>query len=222
MFKRNKIYTVVAASALITFSAMSTAQETETSTATVTVANSFNLVEDAALSFGQLAVFQSLDVDGPGGNAAGVRAANQQPTYVVASSDPAGGDNAPTAAVDVANTVSRIVEITPGTPAAYSITAATQFTNLTVTPPNQATIADPTIDGALNSTFTVDITLADMTIVGGPNDGSSLGGGSAQPLRTDSNGAVGFRVGATLTPNETAAAILDGNYVGSFDITVSY
>lgn len=223
MFKRNKFYTVVAASALISISAMSTAQVTTPSTATVTVANAVALQEDVSLSFGQLAVFQSLDVSNDGSPINRV----DQPVYTV-SSNPLVASGVTAAASDATDTVSRIVEVSPGTPAEFSITNAARFTNLSVdlSGATSFSVADPLIDGNLNSTFTAAIAEANITIVGGPFDGQTLdddGSGSpTAPLRTDASGNVGMRVGATITPNVAAAAILEGNYVGSYTITVSY
>jgi hypothetical protein len=220
MFKRNKLYTVVAASALITVSAVSTAQVSETSTATVEVSNSFTFVQDTALSFGSLAIVQNRDLDGDGG--ADIL---NPPTYEV------GADFSTVVSEAGAYTgdeLSTIVEITPGTPASYSISNAARFTPISVTLAGDTGLvfdiapvvaANPADNVGLTGTLAYANTLV-------TNASANLNGAIPDPtgnvVDTDGTGTASFAVGATLSPNADSANFPDGDYTGTFTVTVAY
>jgi len=213
MFKRNKLLTVVASSALITCSAMSTAQETTTSTATVTVQNAFDLSEVSALTFGTIRATQNLDLTGSSPGTVTTPA-----IYNVKSN---GTANTIAAAVvsSATDVASAIGELTPGTPGEYLIANAAPFTNLTIQDPADITLVNPSSPAA--SLFNVLIDLADMTVKGGGNDGDAVNV-TGNNLLTDATGSVSVLVGGRLSINAAAAEMPDGDYTGAYTITVDY
>lgn len=215
MFKRNKLLTLVASSALITCSAMSTASESTTSTATVTVQNAFDLSEVAALSFGTIRATQNLDLTGssPG-------TVTTEAVYTVKSD---GTANSVTAAVvsstdDVASAISELVA---GTPGEYAIANAAPFTNLTINEPaavgSEIELTNPAAPS--DSKFTVTIEHEDMSVKGGGNDGDVVTGSN---LLTDATGSVGVLIGGRLEMNAAATEMPDGDYTGTYTVTVQY
>jgi hypothetical protein len=213
MFKRNKILTVVASSALITCSAVSTAQESVTSTATVTVQNAFDLTEVAPLTFGTLRASQNLQIDG----GSGAETVSTEATYVVKSDGTANITTASVLSGGGANATSALSELTAGTPGEYSIANAAPFTNLTVSDPADFTLTNPSAPAA--SFFNVQIALSDMTVSGGGNDGDTVTGSN---LLTDATGAVSLLVGGTIFIDDTATEVPDGAYTGTYVIQVDY
>lgn len=217
MFKRNKLLTLVASSALITCSAMSTAQETVTSTATVTVQNAFDLSEVAALSFGTLRATQDLDITGSSSGTVSTAA-----VYAVSSN---GTANVVTPAVvsSPADVASALSELVAGTPGEYAIANAAPFTNLTINEPAPAGAAveltNPSAPAA--SLFNVLIEYADMTVNGGGNDGDVVNA-TGNNLLTDASGSVGVLIGGRISINTTAAEMPDGDYTGIYTVTVEY
>ena len=219
MFKRNHV-SVTAAVALI-FTSSAVFAETTTSTATVTVQNAFSLAEVAPLNFGTLAISQTL------AQGAGAAALITLPVD--------GSAMVPTAGTN-ATTPSSIRAITPGTLAEYAITGAAQFTNLTLTVvsevgPNGATAAAGKIEGVNLATlqapgggvntFTIFADNTDVLVVGGANDGDPLSV-TGNNLRTDATGAVGFLLGATLEFAQAGLNPEDGDYSGTYSVTVNY
>jgi len=205
------------------------AQETQTSTATVTIQNAFDLAEDAALNFGTVratqTVVDAVDNDASGGvltpsqtSGAGIRikadgTAAEQVAQVGVSQG--AGVNAGDTDGSISSVVSIIVA---GAPGEYSITNAAAFTNLRILDPEDTTeLTSPSVPA--DSKFDLDIDYADMIIVGGGNDGDVVNGTN---LLTDGAGAVGFRVGGELTIDAAATTVRDGAYTGTYTITVSY
>lgn len=222
MFKRKLICTAVATSALITVPAMSTAQESVTSTATVTVSNSFTLTETAPLNFGSLAVFQDLDLDNDGDTTV------DTPAVYTVNADGSGTSVTPATYGGATDVRSTMTVLTAGTPATYTVSNAARFTDLFVyfdtgTNTTQSfTLTNPSADPTANSTFTGTVAIGTTQITSGPNSGNAVSNSGSGFLRTDNNGEAGFSVGATLSPNPAATAINDGTYTGNFTVIVQY
>lgn len=232
MFKRNQITTALLAAALLSFSAISAAQETTTGEVSVTVSNGFSLASTTNINFGTIRATQTL---------AGTAVAN---TAFVAI----GGDGTVTTGASDTNGV--ITSIVDGAPALFDISGAAPFTNLTLAtlddtthvPFNAAAVttgrfgivgmgatalaSDPvelsTPGGVATDILYFSAEASQTQIVGGPNDGDAYTPATAN-LRTDATGAVGLQIGGYLYMLDTATTSpSDGDYTGSYEITVSY
>jgi hypothetical protein len=232
MLKRNQITTALAATALFSFSALSTAQETTTGEVSVTVSNGFTLASTTNINFGTIRATQT---------SAGTAVAN---TAFVAIS----GDGAVT--TGASDTTGVITSIVDGAPALFDISGAAPFTNLTLSTLDDSTFVPFNAAAAVAGRFgivgmgataaasdAVELSTAggvatdvlffsaeasQTQIVGGLNDGDAYTPASAN-LRTDDTGAVGLAIGGYLYMLDTATASpSDGAYTGSYEITVSY
>jgi hypothetical protein len=194
MFKRNQIQKTLLVSALTVSAGMAMAQETVTSQASITVQNAFNLVEVAPVSFGTVTVAQSTTA---------VSTLLIQPDGVTDVTAASGGT---------------FSVITPGSPGQYTVDSAAGFTNLTITRPATADVE--LVNPVANSTNGRFI-LSGLTFL---EDGEAGAGASSATIETDVAGTLAFNVGATLTvPSATtAAAFVDGDYVGSYTLRVAY
>lgn len=223
----------LSAVAAIVIASTATAQEIQTSTSTVTITNAFDLTETTPLSFGTVRASQAFvdgtddDTDATGTdftptitNGGGIRImSNGTATEVVDASAVTQGADIETGGDDTIGTVSSSLGIiVDGAPGEYAIANAAAFTNLRVTDPvDTGELTNPSAPAA--SKFDLDIDFADMTIVGGGNDGDTVTGTN---LLTDASGSVAFRVGGELTIDPLATSIPDGVYSGTYIIEVAY
>jgi hypothetical protein len=204
MFKRNQFSTTIIFASVTLASFATFAQQTEPSVATVTVQNAFVLTETAALSFGTITA--SYD-------------SGAATSSIILSPD----------GTQVADGDQQIKSLSNGTPAAYTITGAASFTNLkanlnkdTVELKNQnAPTTDPffTLD-----TFTIQAVGATEAKI------TSAALSETTALVTNAQGEVTFSLGGTLslpgggtfTDAGTTKTLVDGDYTGTYSITVSY
>lgn len=229
--KTNTIFKLSAIATLLLAGAVNAA-ENQTSTATVTIQNAFDLAEVSALTFGNIRATQTItpgvDGNGTGGsliptqtNGAGIRIKSDGTAaeLVAQSTVTQGAATADADPSDTAGEISSVVSaIVAGAPGEYNITNAAPFTNLRIEDPADTTeLTSPAVPS--DSKFDLDIDYDDMTIVGGGNDGDTINGTN---LLTDASGAVSFRVGGELTIDPLASAVSDGAYSGTYIITVSY
>lgn len=148
MFMKNKIAQTMAFSAasmlVVSGSALA---ETVTANASVTVQNSFTLVETTPLSFGTILAI-----------------ANDHTTADLATLvvNPDGV----TADLATGGTAANIVSITPGTPATFTITGAAPNSVLTITDPAAFTLTDPSATDAKD--FDVDTFTKSVVTSGTP------------------------------------------------------
>lgn len=232
MFKRKSIYTAIAAATLASMSAVTIAQETITSTASVTVQNAFDLTEVAALNFGTIRATQNLDVDNSGSNETAATTSFANAATLNIKTD--GSASTVTAATVESDTSSAITEIVAGSPAEFAIANAAPFTELKIT-----RLADPstTFDGYFSgdtdlvalfemttpasstSVFHVVVEEEDVRFSGGGSDGDLLSSGNPQ---TGAAGSINIIVGGSIYMQGTAPAIVDGAYTGNFSLTVDY
>lgn len=205
MFKRNYLYTALVATSAVIISSAAVAQELVTGDATVTVSNAFDIQQDVGINFGTLRVFNDA-ITGTAGAVVVTIPGNTNPMTLAAA--------APT---EASGTI-----IAPGAPGEFSITAAAPFSPLTITFPgaavNLVNSAAPPTTPAFEATFAAGTTY----IVGGANDGLLLNPGTVD-LVTSGTGAVGFRLGGSLTTLGASTAVYaDGAYTGSFTLSVNY
>jgi hypothetical protein len=201
MFKRNQVYTAVAAASLLAVSASSLA-ESVNSTATVTVQNTFNLLEVAPISFGTIR----------------------------AVGDATGGTNIATLTVKADGSVEPVVEagvakitvLAPGARGEYSVDGAAAFTDLDIVFPsaaiNMANASAP--PGSARFEIT---TNWEAEVIGGANDGDVF---ASKNLQTDATGAVGFYVGGEITTDTRTSGqtgiYFEGDYTAAYTIEVNY
>jgi spore coat protein U-like protein len=186
-------YMAMAAVAVVAFSLTTTAQaqETVTSTATVVVQNAFNLTEVRGLDFGTIVALR----DGAGGGAV---------SNIVVGAD---ADNATTVTNAGGANDDRIIEITAGNRAEYSISAAIPSTAFNITLPS----APVALNCAACSGAQEDFSVSSFVDDGGDNS-----------VTTDGTGAASFFVGAQLDTVAGTAVYEDGTYTGTYDVTVAF
>lgn len=199
MFKRNQIQNTLVLAGVTLVSCVAIAQQTETTTATVTVQNAFTLTEDTGLSFGTITASR---VSGT-------------PSAIVLSPD----------GTAVAPTADNIRVLAAGAPATYTIAGAAPFTNLEAS----VSVDTVTLENASAPGSNPDFILSAFTISDGtgtaPIDSSGLGTFTAgTALTTDVNGGMSLSIGGTLTQDGVGADALltDGDYTGQFTLTVQY
>lgn len=204
MFKRNQVYKAVVAASLMAVSAASLA-ETVNSTATVTVQNTFNLLEVAPISFGTVRAV---------GDATGT---TNIATYTVK----ADGSNEPVTEVGAA----KLTVLAPGTRGEYSVDGAAPFVDLTITFPAAAVNMTNGTAPPGSARFELPTAGWEAEIIGGVNDGAAYNSGSAN-LQTDISGAVGFYLGGSITTDSRSTGqngtYIDGIYSGNYTIQVNY
>lgn len=209
MFKQNTLKVIVASS-LIAGAVSVVAQETVTSTATVTVSNAFDLVETQPITFGTITAigynYQST------GNSGTLQARVTIPaTGAGATSGTVGA-----ADTDPGDTDSSISILTPGQRGLYDISNAAPFTALTVTLPASTTLSAPSAPPT-NGEFILD----NFTAV--DTDGNTP---ITTSITTDATGAAQIGLGAQLLTEVPAATgtltYIDATYEGSYTLTVSY
>jgi hypothetical protein len=208
MFKRNQFYIALVATSLSLCASQALAQETVSSTATVTVSNAFTLQEVAAIDFGTVRLsydYQSGDADT---GASMTINANAAPATFVAADFSTATDGE-----------GSFTEILPGTAAEYSITGAAPFTRLNLTATPTATLSNPASPGA-NLLLTV--TGTNFELVGGTNPGDAYTAVTGTNMVTDGAGAVGFLMGGTITTLITDVNYGDGAYTGTYSVVVDY
>jgi len=209
MYKRNHIYTSLVTSALLvgTFAANAqTPQEVE-SDVTVTVQNAFNLLEVAPLNFGSITVAQADGTSGDGSidTPATIRIL---PTGAV-STVSTGTDATGTSVISI---------IAAGSFAEYTIDTAAPNTRMTLTVPAGAQPLSSPLTPA-TAVFNAAFVNADVLVVN--SDGTEVAYNGIN-MRTDLAGAVGFKMGGTLTPVATDFDFDDGEYSGTYTVTVNY
>jgi hypothetical protein len=209
MFKRNHIYIALVATSLSLGASHALAQETVSSTATITVSNAFTLQEVAPLDFGTVRLAYSYDGTNALSPAASITVnANGSPATIVLGVDGTGTSEA------------SFTEILPGTPAEYSITGAAPFTAVRVTGLPTANLTNPASPGAI---LAMTVTATNFEIVGGTNPGDVYDQSGTSNLVTDATGAVGFLMGGTITtPTADAVSFGDGAYTGTYSVVVDY
>lgn len=208
MFKRNQLYIALVATSLSLGASQAFAQEQVSSTATVTVSNAFTLQEVAAIDFGTVRLQYAHDGTNDFTVAASMTInANGTPATFVVGVDAVGTSEA------------SFTEILPGAPAEYSITGAAPFTRLNVTATPTATLTNPASPGA---TLALTVAAANFEIVGGTNPGSAYTAISGTNLITDGTGAVGFKMGGTISTLLDNREYGDGAYSGTYTVQVDY
>jgi len=193
---KNKLTRLLALTAVSTaIISTTTFGETQTFTASVEVQNSFDLLETVPLSFGVISAIYS-------------NVATDFATLTV-DSDGTSAD------IIVNGTDASIVPISAGTAGQFTVENAAPNTVLTITPPSDFDLTDPSSGTTRKfqvSTFTLE----------------SISSGTAFAFDTDATGTLVFNVGATLTTDivpvagETAGPYDDTTYTGTYDITVNY
>lgn len=238
--------------AVVAIASTASAQETITSTVTMTVQNAFDLTEVTALNFGTITAVQTLPIildlgaddatGGTGGDAdvalvldpsdtitGGIKIQSDGTANQIISAAEGtlilvggGADPANTNSTPTVTYSSSIREIVAGGPAEFAIANAAPFTDLTITDPDDAALVLSRAGAPASESFTLDIDLDDMTITGGARDGSTVAAGNMP--QTDGLGAVGFLVGGTLSINvlHDGGALGDGVYSGTYPIVVNY
>ena len=212
MLKLNRLATAVIASSLATGSFFASAEQTTSSTATVTVQNAFTLTEVTALSFGTI---------GASASTAALATANHSHGYVTVDSINGTTSVEDAAGATVAETVS-LFKIADGAPGEYTVSGTAPFTQMKITAPTAATLSNsaaPPANGVfLLSNF--ELSNADGEVI--TTDTKSAASA------TDLNGDLTFKLGARLTPAKNAAndagamSFIDGEYSGSFNVKVDY
>lgn len=205
MLKYNTLYKPVLAMTLIA-AAMSAGAETASTSASVTVQNTFTLSKVADLSFGTLRVTQ--DIDGTTDaltSGAGVR--------LLADGS---GSTEISAVVSAGSPTSQVSVITPGSPAEFSISGAAANTALSLV----INTAEE-LEALSDSTATFDLTFAasDYRVVNSDTTEVPYNGIN---LVTDAAGLVGFKMGGSLVVIETIDGVDDGDYIATFDVEVNY
>ena len=206
MFKRNHFYTALVATSAVIISSAAVAQETVTGSATVTVANAFDIQQDVAINFGTLRIFNDVDTTSTG-EAIITIPGNSNP-MTLAAAVPAEADG---------NIIAQ------GAPGEFSISGAAPFTPLEITFPSaDSVLMTNTAAPPSTPAFVVNFGAATTFVVGGANDGVVYNAVTPN-LTTDGAGVVGFRLGGVLnTLADTDAVYADGAYTGSFTLTVEY
>lgn len=209
MFIKNSVKLAVVAVSVMSAASAVVAQETISSTATVTISNAFTLAEVTPLTFGSF----RLSASSGSTDTATIEVANDGTTEVTATGNTSG------------------TVLTDGTLGEYTISGAAPFTNLVLANDGTNVELDSSngTSVALNTPsdngtdFVMTIPLTKTLVVGGANDGATIT--TSGNVQTDTTGAVGFRIGGELAydpasaTNETPA---DGVYTGSYTLTVSY
>ena len=200
MFKRNQIQKTIIVAGVTLSSCVAFAQQTETTTATVTVQNAFTLTEVAGLSFGTI-------------TASAISGATSSIVLLAdgtAGTSPDSGDG--------------IRVLAPGTPASYTIAAAAPFTDLKASVNVDSISLSNAAAPAANPDFTVgNFTISNGTAIASLTSGA-LAFTTGTALTTDVNGALALSIGGTLTLPDTAedTLLVDGAYTGQFTLTVQY
>ncbi|MBF7072415.1 DUF4402 domain-containing protein [Glaciecola sp. MH2013] len=195
MFKRNHMLKTIAATSIAVVSFAALSQQTEQTTASVTVQNAFTLTEDAALSFGTItaSVFSTAS------------------TYEVNADGTFG------------NTGDNIRVLNPGSPASYTVAAAAPFADLQVRTLQDSVDLENSVAPPGSPVLTLDtFTISDGTLSGTVNsaaDSIAL----ATDVNGTVTFTVGGTI--TLAGDITVAnhgPLVDGDYEGTFSIEVSY
>lgn len=196
----NKIFTKAALAASISlFAFNATALESADVQASVTVQNAFTFTNDAGLNFGTIRATAD-----PAGTTTATIVMPANP-----GADPVATDG----------TNASIAELVRGERALFSVSGVAPFGTLTL---------DATgIDGAVNAVtappgtpkFTIDAPTF-WLLTGGAGTGAAI----TTTLQVDATGAATFNMGATLTTDAavTTATYIDGEYRGTFSLTLDY
>lgn len=193
MFKRNQLYTSLLVAGLVTTAGIVHAQQTLSSQASVTVQNAFTLAENTAMSFGTITASR-------GDTALSM----ELPVDGTAQT----GDDTGTGNLTI---------LTAGTPGEFEVTGAAAFTAMTVEMPTTAVTLSNAAAPPADPKFTVDTFKFREA---GAGNTTITGSGS---ITTDATGGFVFNVGATLNLASGASkTLVDGDYVGNYDVTVSY
>ncbi|MDN3400920.1 MULTISPECIES: hypothetical protein [unclassified Pseudoalteromonas] len=197
----NKIFTKAALAASISlFAFNATALESADVQASVTVQNAFTFTNDAGLNFGTIRATAD-----PAGTTTATIVMPANP-----SADPVATDG----------TNASIAELVRGERALFSVSGVAPFGTLT--------LDSSGITGEVNAVTappgTPKFTIGTPTfwlLTGGAGTGAAITGGT---LQVDATGAATFNMGATLTTDAavTTSAYIDGEYRGTFALTLDY
>ncbi len=200
--------TLAASVALLAFGA--TAAENASFNGTVTVQNAFTLTNDADLNFGTLR--------------ANADTASAAVSTIKLSANPAA------ASVITNATGATIAELVKGAPATFSVSGVSAFafltfditgitgniTSVSPTPSGAAffKVSDPSIRVLTGGNANTDLDLTDLTVEAGQ-------------LQVGGTGEATFSLGATLTTSSntadtTTSDYIDGDYSGTFALTLEY
>lgn len=200
--------TLAASVALLAFGA--TAAENASFNGTVTVQNAFTLTNDADLNFGTLR--------------ANADTAGAAVSTIKLSANPAA------ASVITNATGATIAELVKGAPATFSVSGVSAFafltfditgitgniTSVSPTPSGAAffKVSDPSIRVLTGGNANTDLDLTDLTVEAGQ-------------LQVGGTGEATFSLGATLTTSSntadtTTSDYIDGDYSGTFALTLEY
>ncbi|GAB0110332.1 DUF4402 domain-containing protein [Pseudoalteromonas distincta] len=201
---------IALATSIATFSFGALAVENANFDATVTVQNAFTLTNDSDLNFGTIRA--SADTSGA------------TSASITVSSNPA------TSATTLNGAASIIAELVAGSPATFSVSGASAFAYLTfdltnatgnitsVSPAPAGTaffkVSAPSIRVLTGGNANTNLDLTDLTVTAGQ-------------LQVDGSGAATFSMGATLTTSNntddsTTLDYIDGEYSGTFEVTLEY
>lgn len=197
MLKRNKIFLAMLASSVVV-SASAFAEESVSSTATITVQNAFDLVEVTPMSFGTITVAT------PGLDSGATDGANITLK----------GDG--TSVIDdktVATTGGSIRSLVEGTPATFEISNAAGFSGMDIIletdPISMKNLGAPEDNG----TFTI----SDFKSYDADGDETS-----ENKIITGEDGTATFIVGAKLALDPKSKKYIDGQYTANYEIKVKY
>ena len=201
---------VALAASIATFSFGALAVENANFNATVTVQNAFTLTNDSDLNFGTIRA--SADT-------AGATSAS-----ITVSSNPA------TSATTLNGTDSIIAELVAGSPATFSVSGASAFAYLTFDLTN-ATGDITSVSPAPAGTAFFKVSATSIRVLTCDNANTNLDltdlTVTAGKLQVDGSGAATFSMGATLTTSNntgdsTTLDYIDGEYSGTFEVTLEY
>ena len=206
-----KLSALVSALAIMTLAPSANAAEQTDITASVEVANSFDMAATAQLSFGTISAFWDDSGDGTGVQATLSIPSNPGSEITAASTD---------------DTAAKIISIVDGTPATIEITGAAPNTALTVTTP-AVPIAVSNVDPTITDTFNISALTTYATTTGGSAFGNIIDA-TNKTFETDDSGNLTFNLGATLQTQApaddsgTLQAYGDGTYQATVTVVVDY
>ncbi|ABV85938.1 hypothetical protein [Shewanella pealeana] len=185
------------------------AAETENATASVTVKNAFEMVVAKPLNFGEItAVVDLTDTDGVSASITMSPNPTEQATVV-----------------NGAGNLATIRSLVPGEPGEVTVAGVAPYSELSVTLPAGTTNVVASAAAPGSPKFVLSAITAYIT--SGDHDGTLYA--DANKLTADGQGNASFNFGGTLTTDVYAAdtnvidrQYQDGEFSGSFPITVSY
>ena len=218
----NKLRTttkLLGVTALLAVTTNALAVESVTSTATVTVQNSFTFTESSAIDFGTIRAAASPTGDATNGSDTEAKPTEDVATLIVASANSATTTTSGTNAI--------IQELLPAAAGVYTVAGVAPYSNLTITLP-ALTAANPIklTPGSLPPGAAYFWMYGfEATVTSGANNNTAYSVDG--DLTADLNGDASFTVGATLAtsfPTSTVnqGAYQDVAYTGDYIITVDY